>query len=52
MRYYFNMFMVYSMLVVAVTVGTIAYISLFDPDAAKLVKLFVDCVVKIILLGH
>ena len=52
MKYYSSLFMIYSMLIIAVTVGTILYASLYDPEAAKLVKLFVDCVVKIILIGH
>ena len=52
MKYYINLIAIYGMLIVAITAGTIVYASLFDPEAEALVKLFVDCVVKILLMGH
>lgn len=52
MKYYFNMFAIYSLLCIAACVGTIIYASFYDPQAEELIKLFVDCVVKILILGH
>jgi hypothetical protein len=52
MKYYLKVFVLYSMFATAAVGGTVLYASMFDPKAAELVKLFVDCVVKIILMGH
>ena len=52
MKYYFNLFMLCCLTTIVITGSTILYASLYDPHAEDLVKLFVNCIVKILLLGN